>query len=48
MQPVLTGQLPLIVAADEIRQIQAAVAFAQREKVKLILYGGYDAALVDL
>lgn len=43
MLPVLAGELPLVVAADEIRQIQAAVAFAEREKVKLILYGGYDA-----
>lgn len=45
MLPVLEGKLPLAVAADEIQQIQAAVAFAQREKVKLILYGGYDAPL---
>ncbi|OHB78854.1 MAG: hypothetical protein A2V98_03470 [Planctomycetes bacterium RBG_16_64_12] len=43
MLPVLEGKLPLVVAADEIQQIQAAVAFAEREKVKLILYGGYDA-----
>lgn len=43
MLPVLAGELPLVVAADEIQQIQAAVAFAEREKVKLILYGGYDA-----
>jgi imidazolonepropionase-like amidohydrolase len=43
MLPVLEGKLPLVVAADEIQQIQAAVAFAQRENVRLILYGGYDA-----
>ena len=43
MLPVLDGKVPLVVAADEIQQIQAAVAFAQREKVKLIIYGGYDA-----
>jgi imidazolonepropionase-like amidohydrolase len=43
MLPVLEGEVPLVVAADEIQQIQAAVAFAQREKVKLIIYGGYDA-----
>jgi imidazolonepropionase-like amidohydrolase len=43
MLPVLEGELPLVVAADRVQQIQAAVAFAQREKVKLILYGGYDA-----
>jgi imidazolonepropionase-like amidohydrolase len=43
MLPVLDGKLPLVVAADEIQQIQAAVAFAQRENVGLIFYGGYDA-----
>lgn len=43
MLPVLEGKLPLVVAADEIQQIQAAVAFARRERVRLILYGGYDA-----
>jgi len=43
MLPVLEGKLPLVVAADEVQQIQAAVAFAERQKVGLILYGGYDA-----
>jgi imidazolonepropionase-like amidohydrolase len=43
MLPVLERQLPLIVTADEIRQIQSAVAFADREQVRLIIYGGYDA-----
>lgn len=43
MLPVLEGDLPLVVAADEIQQIQAAVAFAQRQGLRLILYGGYDA-----
>lgn len=43
MLPVLEQQLPIIVAADGIQQIQAAVAFANRQKLKLILYGGWDA-----
>lgn len=43
MLPVLEGKLPMIVAADELQQIQAAVAFAVRQKAKLIIYGGYDA-----
>lgn len=42
MQPVLTGDLPLIVRANELQQIQAAVAFADRHKLRLIIYGGYD------
>ncbi|GAB4319641.1 MAG: amidohydrolase [Candidatus Zixiibacteriota bacterium] len=43
MLPVLDGELPLMVDADGIQQIQAAVAFAQREGAKLIIVGGYDA-----
>ena len=43
MVPVLTGKVPLIVQANEIQQIQAAVAFAKQQQVKLIIYGGYDA-----
>jgi imidazolonepropionase-like amidohydrolase len=43
-QDVLSGKLPVIVHADEMRQITAAVAFAEREKLKLIIAGGYDAA----
>ncbi len=41
--PVLEGKLPLLVHAQEIRQIQAAAAFARREKVRMVLFGGYDA-----
>jgi len=45
MVPLLEGKVPLVVAADEVRQIRAAVAFANREKVKLVIFGGYDAPL---
>src|SRR5436305_10966625 len=45
MVPLLEGKIPLVVAADEVRQIRAAVAFAAREKVRLIVFGGYDAPL---
>ncbi|HQU41993.1 MAG TPA: amidohydrolase family protein, partial [Pirellulales bacterium] len=41
--PVLEGKVPLIIDADEIQQIQSALAFAERERVKVILLGGYDA-----
>jgi imidazolonepropionase-like amidohydrolase len=44
MIPLLDGKIPLIIHAEEAQQIEAAVAFAQREKVKLIIDGGYDAA----
>ena len=44
MLGVLDGTLPLVVRADELEQIQGAVAFAERQHVKLIILGGYDAA----
>ena len=43
MIPVLTGKLPVIIQANEIQQIQAAVAFASERKLKMILFGGQDA-----
>ena len=45
LQDVLGGKLPVVVHADDIKQITAAVAFAEREKLKLIIAGGYDAPL---
>ena len=43
LKDVLTGELPVIINADDLRQINGAVAFAEREKLKLIIAGGYDA-----
>jgi imidazolonepropionase-like amidohydrolase len=43
MIPVLKGEVPVIVNAGDIEQIEAAVAFAEREQIKLIVHGGYDA-----
>ena len=40
---VISGALPVIVHADEARQINSAVGFAQQEKLRLIIAGGYDA-----
>jgi len=45
MGPVLARQTPIFVLADEIRQIQSAAAFAEREKVRMVIVGGYDAPL---
>ncbi|MBP90260.1 MAG: imidazolonepropionase [Planctomycetaceae bacterium] len=45
MLPVLDRSLPLIVEAEDMQQIQAAVAFAEQQNAKLIIYGGYDAPL---
>jgi imidazolonepropionase-like amidohydrolase len=43
MQPMLEGKQPLMVQADELVEIQSAVAFAVEHKLRLILFGGYDA-----
>lgn len=40
--PVLEGKVPVFMAAEEIQQIQAAVAWAERENVRMVLLGGYD------
>jgi imidazolonepropionase-like amidohydrolase len=41
--PVLAGELPIVARADDLEQIQSAVAFAARHAVRLIVLGGYDA-----
>ncbi|MFC1759391.1 amidohydrolase family protein [Planctomycetota bacterium] len=43
MLRVIDRSVPMIVHAERAEQIQSAVAFAQRENVRLIIYGGYDA-----
>lgn len=43
MIPVLEGRLPVMVESDDIQQIQAVIAFAEAEKIKIIIRGGYDA-----
>ncbi|RMG68085.1 MAG: hypothetical protein D6715_03230 [Calditrichaeota bacterium] len=43
MRPVLEGEIPVFVHADEIRQIEAALDWARAEKVRMVLVGGYDA-----
>ncbi len=43
MLPVIEGRVPVIIAADELRQIQSAVAFAERERLRLVILGAYDA-----
>jgi len=43
MIPVLEGKIPVLLDAGELQQIEAAVAWADREKVRLVITGGYDA-----
>jgi imidazolonepropionase-like amidohydrolase len=46
MIPVLDRTIPVFIVANELSQIQAAIAFAQRQQIRMILVGGRDAALV--
>jgi imidazolonepropionase-like amidohydrolase len=41
--PVLDGRQPVIVNADELQQIQSAIAWANEYQIKIIIAGGYDA-----
>jgi len=43
MLPVLRGEMPLMVHADEVRQIQAAVHWTATNHCRMILAGGRDA-----
>jgi imidazolonepropionase-like amidohydrolase len=41
---VLEGKVPVLVDADDVQQIQAALALAEREGLRAVIVGGYDAA----
>ncbi len=43
MQPVLRGEMPVFIHANEAKQIAAAVGWATAEKLKLVVVGGQDA-----
>ncbi len=43
MLPVFSGELPVFIHADDLRQIQEAVAFARKHNFKMVLVGGLDA-----
>ena len=43
MLPVLHGELPLLVSANSVQHIRSAVAFAVRQNIRIIIYGGFDA-----
>jgi len=46
MLPVLNGDIPVVVSANELRQIQDALTWAQEERVRLVIRGGRDAHYV--
>lgn len=43
MLPVVRGELPVFVHANEVKQIESAVAWAKSEKLKITLVGAMDA-----
>jgi imidazolonepropionase-like amidohydrolase len=43
MLPVVSGETPVTIHADDVRQIRAAVSWAATNGVKMILAGGLDA-----
>jgi imidazolonepropionase-like amidohydrolase len=45
MLPYVNGDLPIMIHADEIRQIRAAVDWAVTNKYKMVLVGGRDASM---
>lgn len=42
LKPVLDGTIPVLVDADELQQIEAAVAWADQEHIRIVILGGYD------
>ena len=42
MLPVIRGDIPVFVHANEIRQIEAAVYWADRQNIEMVLVGGKD------
>lgn len=46
MIPVLKGEMPVLVSAGDLRQIQAALAWTEKEGLKTVLVGDRDMGLV--
>lgn len=46
MRPTLTGELPVMISANTIQEIESAVGWASAKGLKVILLGGEDAGLV--
>ncbi len=46
LMPVLTGEMPAFISVGEIKQIQAAIAWAEKEGLQTVLVGNRDMGLV--
>ncbi|MEK7484812.1 MAG: amidohydrolase family protein [Planctomycetota bacterium] len=42
MLPIFTQEMPVFIYAEDLRQIEMAIDFAQEYKIRMILVGGYD------
>ena len=42
MLPVISGEIPVFIHANEVQQIEAAVYWAERQSMKMVLVGGKD------
>jgi imidazolonepropionase-like amidohydrolase len=40
--PVLDREMPVLVTVNDLRQVQAAIAWAEQEELRLILVGGHE------
>lgn len=47
MIPVFNGYRPVVVEANELRQIQDAITWAEEEEVELVIMGGRDAHYIS-
>lgn len=43
MIPVLKGDVPVFVHANTVKEMKAAIAWAEEEGIRLVIVGGYDA-----
>ncbi len=46
MIPVLEGKIPVHINANELRQIQSAINWAEKENVRIVIVGGRDAGYI--
>jgi imidazolonepropionase-like amidohydrolase len=46
MRPVIDGEVPLVVMANDIRQMQDAVTWAEAQGFRIVLVGGRDAGYI--
>jgi imidazolonepropionase-like amidohydrolase len=46
MLPVIDGEIPVLVSANDVRQMQDAITWAEEEGLRIVLIGGRDAGFI--